>query len=367
MSTSSSPVFGRLLTRGKLPVVTVSVLVAAAAIAGLLLGGWARIDASPTVKAAAAPTQITEAGVRLDLPSGWARGGGANIPGFTRPLQLHNADQNLRAAVERLPATSSTLLPAALLRTLKDARGVVLGAEPHLVGRFPGYRYTVQRGSQLILYTAPTTTGITTVACLSTLYVGFPPGCEALASAVTAPGSRALEPGKSAAFFSHLSTAVTELNTARSRGARELSTAASATDQAAAAEGLAQAHKGAGAALAPLTSRGDGMPSDTVGALIATGTAYEALATAARARSPEPYADASRAVQGAEADLRLTIANAAKAAGAASRRAPQATSTPAAASTARSDSSTAVLTLLGASLLLATVVLAARQIRRRMR
>ena len=109
------------------------------------------------------------------------------------------------------------------------------------------------------------------------------------------------------------------------------------------------------------------MPSDTVGALIATGTAYEALASAARARSPEPYADASRAVQGAEADLRLTIANAAKAAGAASRRAPQATSTPAAASTARSDSSTAVLTLLGASLLLATVVLAARQIRRRMR
>ena len=211
--------------------------------------------------------EITEAGVRLDLPSGWARGGVANIPGFTRPLQLRNADQNLRAAVERLPATSSTLLPAALLRTLKDARGVVLGAEPHLVGRFPGYRFTVQRGSQLILYTAPTTTGITTVACISTLYVGFPPGCEALASAVTAPGSRALEPGKSAAFFSHLPTTVTELNTARTRGARELSTAARATDQAAAAEGLAQAHKGAGAALAPLTSRGDGMPSDTVGAL----------------------------------------------------------------------------------------------------
>ena len=100
----------------------------------------------------------------------------------------------------------------------------------------------------------------------------------------------------------------------------------------------------------------------------ATATAYEALASAARARSPEPYAAASRAVHGAEADLRLTLANAAEAARAASRRAPPATSTPAAATTERPIDSSSVLTLLGASvLLLATVGLAARQIRRRMR
>ena len=297
----------------------VSILVAAATIAGLLLGGRVGSDASPDVGAAAARAQITEAGVRVELPSGWARGDAVNIPGFTRPLALRNADQNLRATVERLPATSSALLPAAFMRTLKDVQGVLLGAEPHLVGRFPGYRFTVQRESQLIFYTAPTTTGIVTLACVSRRYVGFPPGCEALASAITMRGSRALEPGNRAAFFSLLPTAVTDLDAARTKGLHELSSATRAADQATAARGLAQAHKDAAAALAPLTSDGDGIPSDMVRALSTTATAYAALASAARARLPKPYADAGRAVNSAEADLRLTIAKVVAAARAASR------------------------------------------------
>jgi hypothetical protein len=319
MNASSSPASWRSVTRDRLPFAMVSLLVAAATIAGLLLGGWVRSDASPDVGAARAPAQITEAGVRVELPSGWARGDAVNIPGFTRPLGLRNADQNLRATVERLPATSSALLPAAFMRTLKDVQSVLLGAEPHLVGRFPGYRFTVQRESQLIFYTAPTTTGIVTVACVSPRYIGFPPGCEALASAIIVPGSRALEPGNRAAFFSQLPAAVTDLDAARTKGLHELSSATRATDQARAADGLAQAHKDAIAALAPLTSNGDGLPSDIVRALSTTATAYAALASAARARLPEPYAVASRAVNRAEAGLHLTIAKSAAAARAASR------------------------------------------------
>jgi hypothetical protein len=100
---------------------------------------------------------------------------------------------------------------------------------------------------------------------------------------------------------------VTNLDEARRKGISDLAGAKRAAGQAAAADGLARAHKAAGAALAPLTSAGDGLPSATVGALAATATAYTELASAARARSPKPYAEASRAVIGADADLRRTM------------------------------------------------------------
>ena len=90
-------------------------------------------------------------------------------------------------------------------------------------------------------------------------------------------------------------------------------------DQALAADGLARAHKAAGAALAPLTSAGDGLPSATVSALTATATAYTALASAARARLPQPYANAGRTVTGAEADLRQAMTKAGAAMDTASR------------------------------------------------
>ena len=59
--------------------------------------------------------------MRLQVPSGWARGDAAAVPGFDRPLGLRNTSEALRASVEQLPATSPTLLPAAFLQTLKSA------------------------------------------------------------------------------------------------------------------------------------------------------------------------------------------------------------------------------------------------------
>ena len=100
----------------------VSVRVGAAAIAGLLLdGSFGGGDAPPAVKPAAAPQTIAHEGLRVQVPSGWVRGDVVTVPGFSRSLGLRNVGERLRAAVERLPATSATLLPAAFVMTLKRA------------------------------------------------------------------------------------------------------------------------------------------------------------------------------------------------------------------------------------------------------
>ena len=74
--------------------------------------------------------QASGAGVRLQLPAGWARGGASDLAGFERALWLRNSDENLRAAVAVLPAVSPTLLPAALPAE---------GTEPETVRLRSGY------------------------------------------------------------------------------------------------------------------------------------------------------------------------------------------------------------------------------------
>jgi hypothetical protein len=335
MSVSSAFGAARPVRRGKLPVATaVCVLVVAVAIAGLLLdGSFGGGGDGSAVRPPTAPQTIAHEGLRVQVPSGWARGDAATVPGFSRPLGLRNAGERLRATFERLPATSATLLPAAFVMTLKGAP-----ERPDVVRLASGrqawrYRFAQDDGSVTVLYAVPTTGGVVTVACMSPIGAGVPRGCEALASAITVPGSRPLEPGPRAAFYSRLPAAVSDLDVARAKGVRELSAATRSTGQAAAADGLARAHVAAGAALAPLTAEGDGLPATTVGALSATAAAYAALASAARARSPRAYADAGRAVTGANADLRRTMTKVAAAASAASRTAIQAASTRPAAAT----------------------------------
>jgi hypothetical protein len=169
-----------------------------------------------------------------------------------------------------------------------------------------------------VVIAAPTTAGVATVACLSRAHSGVPPGCQALASAVTVPGSRPLPPGASAAFLSRLRTAVSDLEAARATGVKELSSATRPRAQAHAAATLACAHAAAAAALAPLTSPGDAVSARTVVALSATAAAYTSLAGAARAGAGRRYAGASRAISTAEPNLHRAVAEAAAAANTAS-------------------------------------------------
>ena len=132
------------------------------------------------------------------------------------------------------------------------------------------------------------------------------------------PSARRLELGKRAALFSALPAAVSRLEAARTQGGRALQAATSPTAQGLAADELARAHKTAASALGAL-SQGEQLP----GALTATANAYTALASAARARIPAPYAKAGRDVAGADADLRRALSSVASAADAAAVTGPK--------------------------------------------
>lgn len=307
----------RPVARRAVLVATVGQLVLAAAVTGVLLGrAFVAGDGAPAVPRAAASPTIAHGGLRLEVPSGWARGQAAAVPGFSRPLRLKNTREKLSALVERLPALSASLLPLAFENAQPSA------AERRELGPGqPAWRYRVARanGSATILYAAPTTSGVATLACVAPTDAGVPRGCEALAKAITVPGSVPLELGTSAAFYTRLPVAAKELEAARSMGMRELSAARSAAGQAAAADGLVRAHERALGALAPLTGTRADLPGGTVRALSTMAGAYATLAGAARARSPRRYNAARRRVARADADLRRTLAKAAKAANAASR------------------------------------------------
>ena len=310
---------GRPGARRGVLVATVGQLVLAAAVIGVLLGrAFVGGDGAPAVRAATTPQTITQGGLRLQVPSGWVRGRAATVPGFSRPLSLKNTRERLSAVVERLPASSATLVPVAFeqARPTAGERREVVRLSP---GQ-PAWRYRVAHGngSATVLYAAPTTNGVATVACVAPTDAGVPRGCETLAKAVTVPGSVPLELGRSVAFYTRLPTVARELEVARSIGMRDLGAARSATAQAAAADGLVRAHEQALAALAPLTGTRADLPGETVRALNAMAGAYETLARAARARSPRRYNAAGRRVTHADAVLRRTLAKAAAAADAAS-------------------------------------------------
>ena len=312
----------RSVVRRTLPVTVVALLVVAAAVAGLLLArALGTGAAAPAVLPAPTPLTVAHDGLRLQVPSGWAPGKAAMVPGFSRPLFLDNGSERLSVVVERLPATSATLLPLAFEKALPAARE--RRERVRLASGQPAWRYRVAQagGSAILLYAAPTTTGVATVACMSPTAAGLPRRCKALADAITVPGSLPLDLSASAAFYSRLPAAVKRLEAARSTGLRELSAANSAAGQAAAADGLVRAHKAAFAALAPLTAADAGLPARTVAALNAMAGAYATLAGAARARSPQRYDDAGRGVADADAGLRRTLSQAAAAAQAASRAA----------------------------------------------
>ncbi len=308
----------------------------AAAIAGLLVGG-ALVGGYADRPPVAATTQpIAHDGLRVQAPRGWTRGAVANIPGFRDPLRLRNGADGLRASAEQLPATSATLLPAAFLATLEGAP-----ERPTLVrvtGSHSALRYRVpgRNGAITLVYAAPNTKGIATLACTSRIDASVLRACDALAAAVTVPGALPLAPSASAAFFSRAPAVLSDLDAVRTKGLKALGAASRARGQALAADGLGRAHKGAAAALAPLAS-GGGVPRATVAALTATATAYAALARAARNRLPGPYADAGRGVTTANADLRRTVAKAA----AATNSATQAASAPATRAEALKEPATA--------------------------
>lgn len=350
------PVERRVVPR-RLPLALVALLAGCAALGGLVLAR--AVDAgggAPAGRAAPATQTLVHEGLRVRLPSGWAPAAATPVAGFNRPLGLRSAHERVSALVERLPATSATLLPTAFRPAAAAAP-----RPPEVVPLAPGqsgwrFRLPSSDGSWTIVLVAPTTAGVATVACTSPPGTGMSQECAALASAVTVPGSRPLQPGDGAAFFSRLPGAMGALKRARRAGMRQLSAAGRARGQATAAAGLARAHAAAARSLAPLTSPGAALPARIVAALTATSAAYATLAGAARAGSAPGYAGAVRAVRTSEANLRRALTAVATAANAVS-------SVPDPALQVRRDGSDLSLPLLGLAGLLAALIVV-RKVRR---
>jgi hypothetical protein len=315
VSTASLKRYSR--TRGPVPLALVAALALIAAVVGMLGGSAFRSHPAPVAKPS--PAVLSAGGLRVRAPEGWARSAPVTLPGFSDALWLRDEAAKIDAAVELLPAVSPTLLPAGL-RPVGAPSVRRLGA--HVAWR---YRTETSTGTPGIFFVAPTTSGIATVACVGAEAGSSERACRTLASGVVVSGARRLELAQSAAFLSALPAVVRQLNTARVAGQRALTAATSHTAQATAASDLARSYRSAATALGPLTN-GDGVPQAAVDALGTTASAYSTLADAAHARTPQPYAAASNGVLSAERGLRSTMARAATAVDAASRRAAPAAS-----------------------------------------
>jgi hypothetical protein len=304
-------------SRRRVPFALVAALALVGAVAGML--GGAALRSAPAPVAKPRPEVLAAGGLRVRAPQGWARSAPVSLAGFHHAVWLRDETAKIDAAVELLPAVSPTLLPAGL-RPLGAPSVEQLGA--HTAWR---YRVETGAGAPAIFFVAPTTNGIATVACVGAEAGASERACHTLASAVAVSGAHRLQLGQSAAFLSALPAVVGELNTARDKGQHALTAATSHTAQTSAAGDLARSYRSAAAALAPLSS-GEAEPRAAVNALGTTASAYSALADAARARAPQPYADARSAVVSADRGLRTAMARVSTAVDAASRRAAKPTS-----------------------------------------
>ena len=105
----------------------IPLLVLAAAIAGLLVGGVLVGGYAPQPRVVVTTQPIAHDGLRVQVPRGWTVGGGASTPGFRDPLRLRNGDK--RAEGER-GATAGDVGDASARRLPGDARRRAGAAHP---------------------------------------------------------------------------------------------------------------------------------------------------------------------------------------------------------------------------------------------
>jgi hypothetical protein len=283
------------------PLALVAALALLAAVAGILGGGALRREPAPAAKPR--PTILSAGDLRLQVPERWARSAPLSLAGFSHVLWLRDEAAQIDAAVDLLPASSPTLLPAGIRP--------VGAPSVHRLDSHAAWRYRGETSSApAVVYVAPTTSGIATVACVGATAGSSDRSCRELASAVAVSGAQRLALTQGAAFLSALPSAVTKLNKARAEGQRALAAATGHTAQANAAGALARSYRSAGATLEPLTN-GEATARVAVDALGAISRAYADLADAARSRDPQRYTQAAGAVADQERLLEQSVAKAA--------------------------------------------------------
>ncbi len=181
-------------------------------------------------------------------------------------------------------AANSTLLPAAFLQALGLDAGELPPRQAVRLAdnKIEAYRYANLRPKGITkpvtLYTAPTSAGVATVAC-----VDPSADCESIANTLKLNGGKAFPVGPSKEYASTLSKTLGGLDKKVQSGRKALRGAKTPKAQAAAAKQLSSAYKSASSTL----SKAEVSPADAaanqelVSALKQTGNAYGKLASAA--------------------------------------------------------------------------------------
>ena len=289
-------------------------LVAVAAIVAGYLTGRSGAPAKP------GPTSLASNGdLQLRYPAPWAAAHDAvHIPGlaFSRRVDL-DATKGAGLAVGRVAGEGPTLLPADFLRRLPRAPA---RDDRVRLGQVRAYRYAGLRpkgfGRPLTLYVAPTSAGVTAIACYGARgATAVAPSCEQVAASLRLTRGKARALGPDPVYAKRLDAVVGRLNSGRVSGTRRLRAARTRLSQASAASALARVYGGAAARVRRLSPGPDARPPHRAleRALGAGRTAFTDLArAAARGRKSRfsaartAAARADRAIRGALNDLRAS-------------------------------------------------------------
>ena len=278
-----------------------------AAILGAILGfafpGNARNE--PDIARVSPMGHVIAAGdLRLALPDGWTAARTVRgIPGFEKSRPAFARSWNSDVAIGLLPAASPSLLPPGL-----DAARSARPTAPRVaqVGEIRAYHYILilEDRRALEVYARPTTQGIATIACSSTMYQ--PAECQAGLLGLRLAHGSFLPLSPEAAFLVAIPAVVARLDVRRTRLRTRLARARHREGAALTAARLARAYAAAGNALRPLVPpRSEA--SATVRLLDRLRLRHRRLSWALRTGDRAAFVRRARAIERDEARLAATL------------------------------------------------------------
>jgi hypothetical protein len=285
------------------------VLPLAAALLGAVLG---LAVGKPAVNKphAAAPSEasagavVSAGALRVTLPEGWtAARKGPKIPGFDGAHATFARSYDSDVAIALLPARSASLLPPAL-----DVATNPAAARPRVQrsGPVSAYDYVRPAKGQRVLdiIVVPTTLGVATIACSSTVVA--PDECAQALHGLHLVGGSFLPLSTESAFLAGLPDAVKTLGAQRLRLRTRLTRAGVVAGAARTAYRLAGTYGTADRALRPLAAPHSEARS-TVILLRRLRSRYFTLAAAIRARDRGAFKAAAHSIQTNEQRLAARI------------------------------------------------------------
>ena len=281
-----------LHARPRLAAIAVVVLALAVAVA------WLSGRDASSVPPSGAQAPVIRAGLKLAPVPGWKISGAIPaVPGlsFTDAIALEGPSSGMRLVAGVLPATSPTMIPAALLERLRAPLG-----RPSTVQLEQGFKaYYYPRlavnglAAPLDVYVIPTTSGIATVACGAD---GDGPepyyDCWRNVATLRLLDGRALPLGADAAFRQRLPAAIATLNAVRRDARRELASRIPAR-QARGASRVAAAYDGAATSLRAVAPQSSQWARRIVARLRAVGEAFREVVGPLRRTDAAAYARGS--------------------------------------------------------------------------